>query len=143
MDGASNEIESGASMMLITCEGHKINYALHFGFTMLNNKAEYEALIMGLHLVRELWVCNLKIYSDSQLVVNQVNDVYLVRGERMAAYLEKAKKLMEIFPTISVEVILWAKNVNVYALAKPASMKDAELLDAVSIEFLAKPSIGR
>ena len=36
----------------------------------------------------------------------------------MAAYLEKAKKLMGIFPIISIEVILRAKTTNVDALAK-------------------------
>ena len=55
----------------------------------------------------------------------------------MAAYLEKAKKLMEIFPTISIEVIPQAKNTNANALAKLASTSDAELLDTVSTEFLA------
>ena len=92
-------------MMLISPEGHKIHCAMHFRFTASNNKAKYEALITRLRLSRELCARNLKIYNDSQLVVNQVNDVYLARGERIIAYLEKAKKLMEIFPTISIEVI--------------------------------------
>ena len=59
----------------------------------------------------------------------------------MVAYLEKAKKLMETFPTIFVEVISWAKNTNADALAKLASTRDTELLDAMFVEFLAKPSI--
>ena len=91
--------------MLINPKGHKIHSALRFGFQALNNEAEYETLIAGLRLARELLAFNLKIYSDSQLVVNQVNDVYLARGERMAAYLEKAKELMRTFPTTSIKVI--------------------------------------
>ena len=59
----------------------------------------------------------------------------------MAAYLEKGKKLMEIFPTIYVEVILLAKNANADVLAKLALMRDAELLDVMFIDFLAEPSI--
>ena len=55
--------------------------------------------------MRELQACNLRVYNDSQLVVNHVNDIYLTRGEMMAAYLEKAKELMETFPTASIEVI--------------------------------------
>ena len=54
MDGASNENGSGAGMMLISPEGHKIHCALCFGFQASNNKAEYEALIAGLQLTREL-----------------------------------------------------------------------------------------
>ena len=67
--------------------------------------------------------------------------VYLARGERMAVYLEKSKKLMEIFPTISVEVIPRAKNVHADAMAKLASMKVVELLNIMSIEFLVEPNI--
>ena len=85
MDGASNDIGSGANMMLISPEGHKILCAIRFGFKASNNEAKYEALIVGLHLARELQVSNVKNFSDSQLVVNQVNDIYLTIGEKMAA----------------------------------------------------------
>ena len=37
VDGASNENEYGAGMMLISPEGHKIHCALHFGFRASNN----------------------------------------------------------------------------------------------------------
>ena len=66
-------------MMLISQEGHKIHYTLHFGFSASNNEVEFGALIEGLRLAKELWAHNLKIYGDSQLVVNQVNDIYLAR----------------------------------------------------------------
>ena len=70
VDGASNDTGSEVGMMLISLEGHKIHCALCFGFKASNNKAEYEALITGLGLARELQVRNVKIFSDSQLVVN-------------------------------------------------------------------------
>ena len=62
-----------------------------FGFKTSNNEVEYEALIAGLRLVHELQVCNVKIFNDSLLVVNQINDIYLVRGETMAAYLTRQR----------------------------------------------------
>ena len=62
-------------------------------------------------------------------------------GDRIAAYLDKAKELMETFLIALIEIILRSKNVNVDALAKLASTRDLELLDAVSIEFLSEPSI--
>ena len=79
VDGASNDIGSEASMMLISPEGHKIHCVIRFGFKASNNKSKYEALIAGLRLTRELQVRNVKIFSDSQLVVNQINYVYLAR----------------------------------------------------------------
>ena len=73
--------------------------------------------------------------------MNQVNDIYLKRGERIAAFLEKAKDLMKTIFVASMEVIPWSKNANADALAKLTSIRDAELLDAVSVEFLAEPNI--
>ena len=91
--------------MLINPEGHKIHCAIHFGFKSSNNKAEYEALIAGLCLARELQVHNVKIFNNSELVVNQVNNIYLERGEKMVAYIEKAKEQLSSFFAISIEVI--------------------------------------
>ena len=122
VDGASNDTRSGADIMLITSKGYKIH--LHFRFKVSNNEAKYETLIARLGLAKELQACSIQIYSDSQLVVNQVNDIYLTGGDRMAAYLEKAKGLMETFPIASFEVIPRLKNANTDALAKLASTKD-------------------
>ena len=65
MDSAFNDTGSGAGMMLISPEGHKIHCAIRFGFKVSNKEAKYEALIEGLRLARELQVCNVKIFSDS------------------------------------------------------------------------------
>ena len=47
----------------------KISYALKFGFTASNNKAEYEALIAGLKLAKDIGAEKIEIFSDSILVV--------------------------------------------------------------------------
>ena len=87
MDGSSNETRSGAGLILVSPEGHRMQYALRFRFKASNNEVECEALIAGLNLAKEIKVESLKIYNDSQLVVYQVTDEYQVRGEKMAAYL--------------------------------------------------------
>ena len=79
-------------MMLISPEAHKIHCAIHFRFKVSNNEVEYEALIEGLCQACELQIHNVKIFSESQLVVNQVDDIYLARGKKMAAYQDKAKE---------------------------------------------------
>ena len=92
MDDPSNNIGSGAGTMLISFEGYKIHCLIHFGFKVSNNEAEYEALIAGWHLGSKLQVRNVKIFYDSQLMENQVNDIYLVKGEKMAAYLNQQRR---------------------------------------------------
>ena len=71
-----------------------MNCALRFGFKASNNEAEYEALIAGLELAKEMKVESLDIFNDSQLIVCQINEEYQAREEKIAAYLLKAKKLL-------------------------------------------------
>ena len=47
-----------------------MEYAIHIGFKVTNNKAKYEALLAGLQAAIEIRVDFLDAFSDSQLVVN-------------------------------------------------------------------------
>ena len=71
--------------MLISPENHRISSALRFTFKASNNEAEYEALLVGLRLAKELQVDSLMVYSDSKLVVSQVSGEFQARDNRMAA----------------------------------------------------------
>ena len=70
-----------------------IKYALQFAFLTLNNEVEYEALIVGLKFAKELDIPKLKVFSDSQLVVGQVNGEFEARSPSMAKYLGKVKEV--------------------------------------------------
>ena len=82
VDGAANAQGSGAGLILTSPEGIDIEYALRFGFRASNNKAEYEAVIVGLNLAHSMEVDQLEVCSDSQLVVKQIEDSYEARGEK-------------------------------------------------------------
>lgn len=73
MDGSSNKNGSGAGLMLIGPEKHRISSALRFDFRASNNKEEYEALLAGLRLAKELKAKAIDIHNDSLLVVNQIS----------------------------------------------------------------------
>ncbi|XP_062118551.1 uncharacterized protein LOC133832192 [Humulus lupulus] len=85
IDGSSIDQLFGAGQTLITPEGQLIHCELCFGFKASNNEAEYDALIAGLGLAREVKAEVMDIYSDSQLVVNQILGEYIARGEKMMA----------------------------------------------------------
>ena len=72
IDGSSNNQGNGAGIILTTPEGIQLEYALKFGFKASNNEAEYEALLVGLQLATTMGADQIRVYSDSQLVVNQV-----------------------------------------------------------------------
>ena len=64
VDGASNEGGAGAGLMLVSPEMHRISCAVRFAFAASNNEAEYEALLAGLRLAKELQVESIQIFSD-------------------------------------------------------------------------------
>ena len=71
-DGAKNDRWSGAGVVLETPEQRPIYYALRLEFRATNNDPEYEALIAGLKLAKELKITKLDIFCDTKIVVNQV-----------------------------------------------------------------------
>ena len=129
--------------MLISPEDHRISSALRFAFKASNNEVEYEALLAGLRLAKELQVDSLMIYSDSKLVVSQVLDKFQARDDRMAAYLEKVKAELRNFSRHEVKNIDREDNANADPLAKLATSRDAELLRLVPIEIVTEPSITK
>ena len=64
-------------------------------YNATNNAAEYEALLTGLKLAIEVRAEHLKVYFDSQLVVNQVKDTYQVKEPSIIQYVQKAKQLLK------------------------------------------------
>ena len=62
-----------------------------------NNEAEYLALIQGLNLCIDNEIIHINIYSDSELIVKQINGEYKVKNERMSVLLNK---LMNFFPDL-------------------------------------------
>lgn len=72
VDGCSDLGGSGAGLVLISPYRYKTSQALCLNFKASNNEAEYEAVIAGLKLARELGVQDIEVFSDSMLIVNQV-----------------------------------------------------------------------
>lgn len=77
MDGSSNSEESRVGIIIVSLEGRgHLEHALCIEFLVTNNEIEYETMIMGLRITKELGVQDLKIYSDSQLIIRQVKGDY-------------------------------------------------------------------
>ncbi|KAL5562544.1 hypothetical protein UlMin_032291 [Ulmus minor] len=143
VDGSSTETSYGAGIILVSPDGVKLSCAVRFKFKATNNQAEYEALLSGLRLAKEVSARHLTIYSDSQLVVSQVNSEFQAKGEKMASYLEKAKEAMNQFDTVTIIQVPRAENTNADALARLATGLEERLLKTVLIEILEAPSIDK
>jgi len=72
VDGSSNQQGSGAGVNLEGPNGVGIEQSLRFAFKASNNQAEYEALIAGILLAKEMGARVLMAKSDSLLVTGQV-----------------------------------------------------------------------
>ena len=141
VDGASNAQGSGAGLILSSPEGIDIEYALRFGFHTSYNEAEYEAVIAGLNLAHSLEVDQLEVYSDSQLVVRQIEDTYEAKSERMILYLQKVCDLLKKFMLVQVKHVPREENSRADALVKLAIASQEDLGRSTPVEYLAEPSI--
>ncbi|CAL8117997.1 unnamed protein product [Prunus armeniaca] len=124
VDGASNQKGAGAGVVIITPDGTLLEQAITLGFPALNNEAEYEALLAGMRLAKDLAIMKLAIYSDSQLIANQASGEYMAKHPRMILYLDKVQELLKAFPTFTIQQVPRAENAHADALASLGSALD-------------------
>ncbi|XP_040362150.1 uncharacterized protein K02A2.6-like [Rosa chinensis] len=135
---------TGAESRYPDCDAPEIlyEYALKFAFKASNNAAEYEALIAGLQIARELGVQHLSIFSDSQLVVNQVSGNFEAKEPHMSSYQALAQALVQRFTSIFTQ-ILSAENDKASALAKIAAISSSPTYGATKVEILERPNTSK
>ena len=92
----------GAGIVIITLEGIRLKHSFRLGFKASNNEAEYEALLAGLKTILGMGARDIKAYSDSRLVVNQVQGSYEAHDSQMKEYLQVVKQVMGKFYTVKV-----------------------------------------
>jgi hypothetical protein len=81
-------------------------------------------LLTGLRIAKELGATTLRVQSDSQLIVGQVNGEYEVKEERMAKYLNFVKKIIHVFDKVILIQVPREQNTEAGALAKLASSEE-------------------
>ena len=67
-----------------------------------NSEAEYEALLWATEKVRERTCDHLKLFSDSEFMVKQINGKYKANNERMKKYLALTLANKKLFATFEV-----------------------------------------
>nr|GEW04074.1 hypothetical protein [Tanacetum cinerariifolium] len=132
-----------ASLILTNPEGAKFTYALRFRFDATNNEAEYEALIVGLRIAKQMGVKNLQANVDSYLVANCVSGSYIAKEPGMIQYLEKVKVLSSSFKKFSIKQVPRSENKKANALSKIASTIFSHLTKQALVEELKEKSINK
>ncbi|XP_062100590.1 uncharacterized protein LOC133806515 [Humulus lupulus] len=121
VDGSSNNKGCRLGIVLTTSTGDVIQRSIRCEFKATNNEAEYEALIAGFDLARELNIKNIEVTSDSQLVVNQLNGTYQAKDSKMTSYLEVVKEKVKHFSEFSIVQVPRLENDHADALANLGS----------------------
>ena len=83
VDGALNQKGSRIGLVLISPEKIIVKKSLRLDFSITNNEAEYEALMMGMAMVQRMGGKSVKVFLDLKLVVGQVKGEFEVKDERM------------------------------------------------------------
>lgn len=65
-----------------------------------NNQAEYTALITGLNLVKNFHSRFVVCFSDSQLMINQLNGLYKIKDPKLQKLVMKVKELERDFKSV-------------------------------------------
>ncbi|CAA0805864.1 Rho GTPase-activating protein 7, partial [Striga hermonthica] len=145
IDGSSTANRAGAGIVLADPENRLFCHSVKFLFPETNNEAEYEALLSGLKLAESMNVTHLKVFSDSQLLVNQINGSYEVKEPRLTPYLSLAKRKLSKF-FVDLEHIPRTLNVQADALSRLASstgMEGAEKTPSTeSIDFAGEEELA-
>ena len=87
---------------IITLERIRPKHSFRLGFRASNNETKYEALLAGLRAVMDIGAREVEIYSDSQLLVSQVQGSFEARDPRMKKYLQMVRQVMSWFPKVKV-----------------------------------------
>ncbi|XP_015935285.1 uncharacterized protein LOC107461311 [Arachis duranensis] len=92
VDGSSNKIGSRVGVIIESNQGTQIELSLKFEFSASNYQAEYEALLAGLKLAKEVRAQKLVIFSDSQVITSQITGTYQAKDPAMKKYLYKTRE---------------------------------------------------
>ena len=95
-DGATRTNEngkviSGVGILFVTPDRYMIPCAFSLLEPCSYNVTEYQALILGFELTLESGITMLEVLSDSQLIINQMNQKYKVRKPDLLPYYNRAQ----------------------------------------------------
>jgi len=99
-DGASrgNPGESGIGMVVRDEQGSLLFTASGYIGIATNNLAEYAALLALLKKVKRIKCTRLIVYSDSELMVRQINGEYKVKNEQLGKCRQQIRRILEKKP---------------------------------------------
>ena len=85
-----------------------------------NNVAEYYGLIAALDYAQSHGIRDLRVESDSELLVRQMRGQYKVKSQELRPLFERARKMARAFASFRIEHVYREQNAQADALANEA-----------------------
>ena len=121
-DGSCTKKNAGAGVWLHNTEtNYAENHAFKLDFKCINNIAEYEALILGLNLLKKIGAQRIVVHGESELVIKQLNGEYTAKHPRLRAYMNDAMDLLKTFVEYELVFVPRSQNIIGNELACAAS----------------------
>ena len=109
VNGLSNGKGNGAGVILKGLNVIVLEYSLKFNFKVTNNQVEYEVLVVGLQLGKQIGAQAFNIRNDLQLIITQMRGEYEIKEPLLVKYAQVAKRLLDNFD-YNLQRILREKN---------------------------------
>lgn len=143
-DGACSREGAGAGITISAPHliGEK-RFSYKFCFNCTNNMDEYEALLLGLQILKKMQAMKVYIYGDSELVLRQVMGTYQAKHPRMRNYRNLVLDILKCFQEYQIFVIPRSQNMVADTFAVAASTFKISLHphDKYKIKMKHRPTV--
>ncbi len=121
-DGAArgNPGPAGAGAVLYDPAGDVVAELRRALGTATNNRAEYEAVVLGLEEARSRGVDDIVVRLDSELIVRQLRGEYRIRNAALQPLAQRALRLLHGFRDWRIEHVPRERNAHADRLANEA-----------------------
>ncbi|XP_058215842.1 uncharacterized protein LOC131326938 [Rhododendron vialii] len=122
-DGSKTDRGVGAGVVFTSPKGEFLQFSFQLDESRIltNNQAEYEALIIGLEIAKELNIRYLNVTGDSQLVIRQITGEYKCNHPLLELQLQKVKILVAYFDEVHLQHVYRLENSDANQMAQIAS----------------------
>jgi ribonuclease HI len=117
-----------------------LRYVLQIHFAASNNVAEYEALVHGLKVSKDIGIRRIMCFGDLDLVIQQCSGIWDAHDANMGSYHFMVHQMSGYFEGCEFRHVPRAQNEAADTLSKLGSSRES-IPPGILLEHLRKPSI--
>jgi ribonuclease HI len=143
-DGAFSRSRKGVGIVIQAPNGQEFKFSYRLEFDATNNVAEYEALLLGLEVCKDMGVKCLNIKRDLDLVIQQLKNKFACKLEKLKKYRNAIWDSIGDLDALNLIAIPREQNYKDDELAVVAStlqLSNDLIKENIYVEVIFKPSV--